>query len=254
MSNVKLVDLSVGYGKKVVASHINASVQSGKLTCLMGRNGVGKSTLLRTIAGFQPKLFGQIFIGNNEIGSFANRQLSRLISIVLTEKADVHNLTVGELVGLGRSPYTGFWGKLSPADHEIIERCLSLVGMTAFKNRKIQQLSDGEKQKIMIAKSLAQETPVILLDEPTAFLDFQSKVEMLRLLRRLASEMRKTIFLSSHEAELSMQIADVVWLITAEKGLITGTPKELSENGTFARFIENEGIKFHPETMNITIL
>ena len=162
-------------------------------------------------------------------------------------------MTVTELVGLGRSPYTGFWGTLQKEDKEIVDRSISLVGITALKDRMIQTLSDGERQKVMIAKALAQETPVIYLDEPTAFLDYPSKVEMMQLLHQLSRKTDKTIFLSTHDLELALQIADCLWLMDRSEGLSIGTPKELADRGVLSRFVERRGISFDRRTLTIKI-
>ncbi|MBQ6745781.1 MAG: ABC transporter ATP-binding protein [Bacteroidaceae bacterium] len=249
---IKIQDLSIGYVSKndvkVVAQHITATIYSGELTCLLGANGVGKSTLLRTLSAFQPKLEGKIFIEGKEIDEFTDKQLSHVISVVLTEKPDIRNMTVEELVGLGRSPYTGFWGTLTKDDKAIVNRAIHLVGIDALQGRMIQTLSDGERQKVMIAKALAQETPVIYLDEPTAFLDYPSKVEMMQLLFKLSRETDKTIFLSTHDLELALQIADKLWLMDKQKGVKIGAPEDLSLDGSLASFFARKGIVFDQET------
>lgn len=278
---IELKELTIGYAQKnntkVVASGINATLHSGRLTCLIGANGIGKSTLLRTLSAFQPPLSGEIFIDNESpipLSTLTDKQLSRLIGVVLTEKPDVQNMTVFELVGLGRSPYTGFWGRLNEEDKEVVKESLRLVGIESLQDRLIQTLSDGERQKTMIAKALAQQTPVIYLDEPTAFLDYPSKVEMLTLLRHLARETGKTIFLSTHDMELALQIADELWLMTAgtpssdtaespsnnglcqnpkETTLIIGTPGELAANGSLSHFIDRPGLHFDPQTLAIRV-
>jgi iron complex transport system ATP-binding protein len=278
---IELKDLTIGYAQKnntkVVASGINATLHSGRLTCLIGANGIGKSTLLRTLSAFQPPLSGEIYIDNESpipLSTLTDKQLSRLIGVVLTEKPDVQNMTVFELVGLGRSPYTGFWGRLNEDDKEVVKESLRLVGIESLQDRLIQTLSDGERQKTMIAKALAQQTPVIYLDEPTAFLDYPSKVEMLTLLRHLARETGKTIFLSTHDMELALQIADELWLMTAgtpssdtaespsnnglcqnpkETTLIIGTPRELAANGSLSHFIDRPGLHFDPQTLAIRV-
>ena len=195
---IRIDSLSIGYrGKssvKVVAANYNATINSGELTCLLGANGVGKSTLLRTLSAFQPKISGHIFIQGKDISDYTDSDLSTVISVVLTEKCDVRNMTVTELVGLGRSPYTNFWGTLTKDDRRIVEHSIELVRAGELKDRMVHTLSDGERQKVMIAKALAQETPVIFLDEPTAFLDFPSKVEIMQLLHRLSRETGKSIF------------------------------------------------------------
>lgn len=232
----------------MVAGHINAGINSGELTCLLGANGIGKSTLLRTLSAFQPKLSGEIFIQGKEIEQYKDKELSMAISVVLTEKCEVRNMTVTELVGLGRTPYTGFWGTLDEDDKRIVKRSISLVKIEKLADRMVHTLSDGERQKVMIAKALAQETPIIFLDEPTAFLDFPSKVEMMQLLHRLSRQTNKTIFLSTHDLELALQIADKIWLMDKMNGVIIGTPEDLSLNGSLSTFFAHKGIIFDIET------
>lgn len=249
---VQIENLSIGYpgkkGVKVVAEHINAGIRKGELTCLLGANGVGKSTLLRTLSAFQPKINGHIFIQGKDIDKFTDRELSAIISVVLTEKCDVRNMTAEELIGLGRSPYTNFWGTIQQEDEEIIKRSLALVNIEHLAHRMMHTLSDGERQKVMIAKALAQETPVIFLDEPTAFLDFPSKVEMMQLLHHLSRQTGKTIFLSTHDLELALQISDKIWLMDKTKGIVAGTPEDLSLDGSLSHFFARKGITFDRET------
>lgn len=254
---IQLKNLGIGYptkhGVRTVAEGIDGSIRSGELTCLLGANGVGKSTLLRTLSAFQPKIKGNVFIEGREISDYSDKKLSKLIGVVLTEKPDVRNMRVRELVSLGRSPYTGFWGTYSKEDLRIVDEAISLVGIDSLSGRMVHTLSDGERQKVMIAKALAQQTPVIYLDEPTAFLDYPSKVEVLQLLRRISKEAEKTIFLSTHDVELALQLADTVWLMTREGGMTIGTPLQLAQQGALGRFIEREGITFDPETLTIRV-
>ena len=255
---IQLRDLGIGYqtkhGVRIVAQHINGDIRSGELTCLLGANGVGKSTLLRTLSAFQPKTAGEILIEGREISTYTDKELSRHIGVVLTEKPDVRNMSVRELVSLGRSPYTGFWGTYSKDDLQIVDEAIALVGIEALSQRMVHTLSDGERQKVMIAKALAQQTPVIYLDEPTAFLDYPSKVEVLQLLRRISREAGKIIFLSTHDVELALQLADTIWLMTRGEAMAIGSPQELAENGTLGRFIERDGIRFDRETLTIRIV
>ena len=248
---IRIQNLSIGYvgnnNVNVVAKNITATIFSGELTCLLGANGVGKSTLLRTLSAFQPKLEGEIYIEGKEISEFNDKQLSHVISVVLTEKPDIRNMTVEELVGLGRSPYTGFWGTLTQEHKKVVNHSSHLVGIDKLQDRMIQTLSDGERQKVMIAKALAQETPVIYLDEPTAFLDYPSKVEMMQLLFKLSRETDKTIFLSTHDLELALQIADKLWLMDKQKGVRIGAPEDLSLDGSLGSFFARKGIVFDPE-------
>ena len=236
---IKLSRLSTGYSGKHgvirVAADIDASVYGGELTCLLGANGAGKSTLLRTLSASQPPLSGEVWIGEKRLAEYSDKELAKVVGIVLTERCEVENLTVEELVGMGRTPYTGFWGTLRKEDKQIVAEAISQVGISKLSHRMVQTLSDGERQK------------VILLDEPTAFLDFSSKVEVMRLLRTLAHDLGKTVFLSTHDLELALQIADKLWLMNAG-GIVAGTPEDLSLSGTLEAFFAHEGIVFDRHT------
>ena len=215
--------LSSGYSGKVIARDLTAVLPTGSVTALVGSNGCGKSTLLRTIAGLQPMLGGSITPAAD----------ARNLAVVLTNRIDVPALTVTDIVALGRLPHTGLTARLSADDHAAIAHAIELAGITNFATRRIGELSDGERQRTMIARAIAQDTPLILLDEPTAFLDFPSKVDTLRLLSRLAHEEGKSILLSTHDLEITFQLADRLWLMS--QGRITeGTPDELAANGAIA--------------------
>lgn len=216
---ISLSQLSVGYTlSHPVISDINLELRSGQLACLIGENGIGKSTLLKTLTGFLPKLKGSLLLGNRDIESFSQRELARQVSIVVTQKPDVQNLTIEEIIGLGRSPYTGFFGRLRAEDRKVVDDAIATMGIEKLRGRMIQTLSDGERQKVMIAKALAQETPIILLDEPTAFLDFPSKAETFQSLQRMAHERDKLILLSTHDLELAVRFADS--LLEVKKGTL----------------------------------
>ena len=254
---INLDHLTTGYrhrrGVKTVSCDITASLSSGTLTCLLGPNGAGKSTLLRTLIGFTPVIAGSVSILGKEISLYTPSELSKAVSVVLTERVMLSDMSVEELVGMGRAPYTGFWGRLSDNDMNIVSTALAAVGAEAMAQRPISTLSDGERQKVMIAKALAQQTPVILLDEPTAFLDYPSKVEIMRLLQSLAHREGKTIFLSTHDVELALRIADTLWLIDRKRGVATGTPGSLSQDGTIGAYFERPGIKYNPEHLTFDI-
>lgn len=249
---IKVENLAIGYhGKhevKCVAESITDTIHSGELTCLLGENGAGKSTLLRTLAAFQPALEGNISILGRNLADYGEKQLATVIGVVLTERSSVQNMTVEELVGMGRSPYTGFWGRLRSEDRAVVDSSLEMVGISQFRSRLVQTLSDGERQKVMIAKALAQETPIIFLDEPTAFLDYPSKVEILHLLHRLSREAGKTIFLSTHDLELALQIADRLWLMARGRSVISGNPEDLALDGTLDTFFNRRGVAFEKQT------
>ena len=251
-TTIRLRDLSIGYpdkhNTKRVAEHLNASIHSGELTCLLGTNGVGKSTLLRTLSAFQPPLGGTIDLLDRPLSTYDDRQLATVIGVVLTEKSDIRNMAVEELVGLGRSPYTGFWGTLKEGDRKIVHEAIARVRIEPLTQRMVHTLSDGERQKVMIAKALAQETPIIFLDEPTAFLDFPSKVEVMQLLHNLTHTLQKTVFMSTHDLELALQIADKIWLMDRANGIAIGTPEDLSLEGKLSSFFSRKGITYDTET------
>lgn len=219
-------NLSIGYPKRLVASGINISLEAGKLSCLIGENGVGKSTLLRTLAGFQKPLAGELLVDGVQLQDIPKRDLARKIAVVLTDKPDIQNTTVKELVSMGRMPYTGFFGRLSAEDEAIVEECLKITGVESA--RRVNSLSDGERQKVMIARALAQQTPYIFLDEPTAFLDYPSKVRTMEMLKQLARDYNKTILLSTHDLEIALSEADTIVMMEKDNGNVIvniGKPK-----------------------------
>ncbi len=237
--SLHLDNVSIGYTARhktvrAVGSGISATAAAGSLTCLIGRNGSGKSTLLRTIARLQQPLAGSILIGTDDIRKMRRGEFARRLSIVLTQRPDTDNMTAGELVALGRAPHTGFWGRLSPADSQAVDHALALAGISDMARRRVCSLSDGECQKVMVAKSLAQGTPVILLDEPSAFLDYPGKVELMRLLVRLAHGEGKTILISTHDLDTALPLADRLWLMH-DGQIAEGTPMELANNGSLEK-------------------
>lgn len=253
MNTLTISDLAIGYPGHTVVRGLSATLRGGGLTCLVGRNGTGKSTLLRTLAAFQPPLAGRVTIsppippeggrsahGGNpspplrgggggalDLLSLPRRATARLISVVLTRRPDVRQLTAREVVALGRSPYTGLWGRLSAHDETVVEAALRATGIEGLALRPLATLSDGECQKVMVAKAVAQETPVILLDEPTAFLDYPSKSDTLRLLRSLARQ-GTAVLLSTHDLDLALRLADNLWLLTRQGQLVAGPPAALA--------------------------
>ncbi len=205
--------VSIGYGRHVVASDISLSLDRGALCCLLGRNGCGKSTLLRTISMLQKPLAGDIFYGDRSLQTMSRSELAQTIGIVLTGRVEGQRLVVADLVALGRIPYTDFFGSLTVSDADIVEEAMSLVGILPLADRLVSTLSDGEYQKAIIAKTLAQQTPVILFDEPTAFLDYSSKVDLMDTIRALAHDDDKVVLLSTHDVNLAMRMADVIFLM-----------------------------------------
>lgn len=207
-----------GSRQSIVGRGLEGSLPRGTLTALLGTNGAGKSTLLRTLAGLQPPLAGEIFWEGNSLASLTPEERAKRLSIVLTVRPETGNLTVREVVALGRLPHRqGLWGsRNAAADAEAVERAMQLTTTSAWSERPVSRLSDGERQRVFIAKALAQETPLILLDEPTAFLDYPSRVQFFNLLKRLTNEMGKTVLLSSHDVELAATHADRILLLSKE--------------------------------------
>ena len=241
MTNIAAIEtkgLSIGYqlkgGKrKVVHDDLNLRLVSGEVTCLLGLNGAGKSTLLRTLCGFQPPLGGEIRLMEKPLSGYSQANFSLTVGVVLTEKTNAGGITVYELVSLGRHPYTGFFGRLNRSDEKIVEYSLDRVGIKHKASDYFSELSDGERQKVMIAKALAQECPVVLLDEPTAFLDVPSRIEIISLLRELATAEKKTILFSTHDMEQALLLSDRLWLLSRQNGLQCGVTEDMVLSGAF---------------------
>ncbi|WP_229254384.1 ABC transporter ATP-binding protein [Dyadobacter sp. NIV53] len=221
--------------------------------CLLGPNGAGKSTLMRTLAGLQPAISGGITIENQQLSELKPAELARKLSLVLTERIDSVNLTINEVVTLGRTPYTGWLGVLSSLDHEKINQALTATETFTYKHRKIHQLSDGERQKVMLARALAQDTNLIILDEPTAHLDLPSRVEIMHLLHTLARQTNKAILLSTHELDLALQAADQLWLMDQQGKMTAGVPEDLVLNGAFESAFAKSGFYFNKSSGTFTI-
>ena len=254
---LELHDLYIGYaedaGRHIVAEALSASLPKGTMACLVGVNGVGKSTLMRTLSGFQPALRGEVLVDGKRLEEYNPRELSERVGVVLTERESVPDLTVEEVVAIGRMPYTNFWGKLRAADRKAVDEAIALVGIEHLRHKKIGRGSDGERQKAMIAKALAQQTGIILLDEPTAFLDYGSKVSVMRLLRQLAHEQGKAILLSTHDLEIAFQTADEVWMLQ-RNGLQTGSLDALEQQGTVSAFLAQSGLRYEAKNRRIVLV
>lgn len=241
--------LSIGYsegkqGQHVVHRDLSFDLWRGELTCLLGPNGAGKSTLLRTLSAFQAPLEGELLFENRPLESYSEREKSRKIGVVLTDKTQVGGLTVSELVALGRQPHTGFWGRLNDTDRRIIRQAMESVGIDHKKHSYMAELSDGERQKVMIAKALVQECPLILLDEPTAFLDVVSRIEIMTLLHTIAQQQQKTILLSTHDIDQALIQADRLWLLDKGKGLQSGVTEDVVFNGGLDQLFDRDKIRF----------
>ena len=241
-------DLSIGYctGKKEkrVHEHLSFELHAGELTCLLGANGAGKSTLLRTLSASQPTLGGELTMMGKPLSQYTEKERSRSIGVVLTDKTFAGGLSVYELVALGRQPHTGFFGRLHKEDRLIIEEALENVGIAHKAQNYTAELSDGERQKVMIAKALVQECPLILLDEPTAFLDVVSRIEIMHLLHRLAIEQHKAILLSTHDIAQALVLGDKLWLLTKGKGLQCGVTEDIILNHHMDELFTHKDIRF----------
>ena len=240
-------NLSIGYASKKkinqVAGSINIVLQKGHLVGLVGANGIGKSTLLRTLTNVQKPLEGTIFINSKSLLEYEPVELAKQLSLVLTEPIASKNLSVFELVALGRQPYTNWVGNLSQVDMDIINKALQQANIEALKTKKCFELSDGQLQKVMIARALAQDTDLIILDEPTTHLDMYHKAYILKLLQKLAKENGKTILFSSHEIDLSIQLCDAMIVMTKDK-VVSGQPCDLIEKGIFNSLFPEDLIVF----------
>ena len=241
-------DLSIGYrtGKKekIVHQHLNFQLHAGELTCLLGANGAGKSTLLRTLSASQPSLKGELLILDKTVSAYTEKERSRTIGVVLTDKTFTGGLSVYELVALGRQPHTGFFGRLTKEDRRIVEEAMENVGIAHKARNYTAELSDGERQKVMIAKALVQECPLILLDEPTAFLDVVSRIEIMHLLHRLAVEQNKAILLSTHDIEQALVLSDKLWLLTKGEGLQYGVTEDIILSHRMDSLFPHKDIRF----------
>ncbi len=253
---IKSKNLSIGYTSKkatnIIASNLNIDVKSGKFICLLGQNGIGKSTLLRTLTKVQPELSGEIEINGIPLHKLTNLELAKSLSLVLTERLPENNLSVFELVALGRQPHTNWIGYLTSEDLKIIHEAFHKTHTQHLMNMKYHELSDGQLQKVLIARALTQDTAIIILDEPTAHLDIHHTIETFSLLKKLAEELGKTIIVSTHEINLALQLAHELWLMTPEK-LVTGKTDDLVENNEINKLFHSELITFDKKSKQFII-
>ncbi|MBR1631255.1 MAG: ABC transporter ATP-binding protein [Paludibacteraceae bacterium] len=250
--------MAIGYGQRVVQDNLELHVYSGELVCMLGMNGCGKTTLLRTLSGLQNALSGHVRIHGACVQQQADMpqqqsaDLSQLdlqvraqqIAVVLTDRVDTQNLSVFDVVATGRYPYATWLGKLTNADRDAIQNAIAAVGLQPLTHRYLSDLSDGERQRVMIAKALAQDTPIILLDEPTAHLDLPNRMSMMLLLRQLAHEQNKAVLMSTHELELALQAADKLWLLQQQKPVVCGIPEDLVLNESLQQVFQSDSYIF----------
>lgn len=246
-------DLTIGYKRgrrppRAVASEIDVKLDRGEFVCLLGPNGAGKSTLMRTLAGMQPPLNGEVHIAGRDIAEMSATEVAQLLSVVLTDRVSAGTMTVRDLVGLGRYPHTDWIGRFTPEDSHAVSWAIGAAGAGDLEHRNVAELSDGERQRVMIARALAQQPDLMILDEPTAFLDLPRRVEIMALLRNLAHATRKAIFLSTHDLDLALRCADRIYLLSSEGALQTGAPEDLVINGAFEAAFGSDGVRFDADS------
>ena len=257
MSILTTHNLSIGYSKKgktdVIQSGLDLQLRAGELVCLIGPNGSGKSTLLRTLTGLQKSLAGKTLIDGKDITFIKQHEKALKLALVLTERVDIENTSVYNLVSLGRHPHSDWWGNVTDQEDAIIREAIEMVHMGHKMHQNINELSDGERQRAMIAKALAQDTAIIMLDEPTAHLDLPNRVEIMLLLHKLAHATQKAILLSTHELDLALQAADRIWLISTDHGVECGVPEDLVFNGSFNRAFQSKSYYFNAANGNFSM-
>ncbi len=250
--------LSIGYRSfrrrtRVVTANINVDVQPGELVCLLGQNGAGKSTLLRTLAGAQRAVSGDVLLSGQSMATLSRLHRARMLAMVLTDRIDAGLLSARDVVSLGRYPHTGWSGGLGPRDITIVSDAMETVGAAQLADRSMTELSDGERQRVMIARALAQQPRIMLLDEPTAFLDAPRRVEVFALLRRLARDEGLGIVISTHEVELALQASEQVWLMREAQPLLAGSATELINAGAIQEAFCLPGVQFDGVTRRFSV-
>jgi iron complex transport system ATP-binding protein len=249
---LNISNLKIGYNNKPIVKEINVISQSNKLIALIGRNGKGKSTLLKTISGLLPPINGDITFNDQVLTLITEKDRAKLLSIVLSNNLVLENITVHDFVAYGRFPYTNWLGINTIKDNEIIEKAIQLCGINTLQNRFYNTLSDGEKQKVNIARAIAQDTPFIILDEPTAHLDLINKVEILKLLKSLSDQYNKMIIISTHQIEMALQLCDEIWTI-GNSNLEVNTPLDLINSNKLEKLFGNENVTFNKEKKGFEI-
>lgn len=249
---IRFENLTLGYGSRTLIDSLTGEIRRGHLTALVGRNGTGKSTLLRAIAQLGDIASGEIFIDGKELSHISPSEMASKVALVTTDKVRIANLRCRDVVALGRAPYTNWIGRMQEQDNEIVEQSLAAVGMSDYANKTMDRMSDGECQRIMIARALAQQTPIILLDEPTAFLDMPNRYELCTLLRGLAHRENKSILFSTHELDIALELCDSIALIAPPQMHILPT-EEMIRSGHIERLFTTGVVSFDPETRTVSI-
>ncbi len=249
---IRFENLTLGYGSRTLIDSLTGEIRRGHLTALVGRNGTGKSTLLRAIAQLGDIASGEIFIDGKELSRISPSEMASKVALVTTDKVRIANLRCRDVVALGRAPYTNWIGRMQEQDNEIVEQSLAAVGMCDYADKTMDRMSDGECQRIMIARALAQQTPIILLDEPTAFLDMPNRYELCTLLRGLAHRENKSILFSTHELDIALELCDSIALIAPPQMHILPT-EEMIRSGHIERLFTTGVVSFDPETRTVSI-
>lgn len=249
---IRFENLTLGYGSRTLIDSLTGEIRRGHLTALVGRNGTGKSTLLRAIAQLGDIASGEIFIDGKELSRISPSEMASKVALVTTDKVRIANLRCRDVVALGRAPYTNWIGRMQEQDNEIVEQSLAAVGMSDYADKTMDRMSDGECQRIMIARALAQQTPIILLDEPTAFLDMPNRYELCTLLRGLAHRENKSILFSTHELDIALELCDSIALIAPPQMHILPT-EEMIRSGHIERLFTTGVVSFDPETRTVSI-
>ena len=249
---IQLHDFSIGYGERTLLHEVEAAIPKGSLTALIGRNGTGKSTLLRAIAGLNRRYTGEILLDGRDISDMRADEMAKTLAFVTTERTRIANLKCEDVVAVGRAPYTNWIGQLQPEDQKRVDDAMLLVGMSGYAEKTMDKMSDGECQRIMIARALAQDTPVILLDEPTAFLDLPNRYELCLLLKKLAQEEKKCVLFSTHDLDIALSLCDSIMLIDNPQMYTLPTP-EMVASGHIERLFRNESVTFDVQEMRVRI-
>ncbi len=251
MPFVQLDNVDIGYpgkkGPRIIQSSLSLMAERGEMIALIGKNGCGKSTLIRSIACLQPIYGGTILLDKQNLTRMSPVNRARMVSVVLTDQQAAASFTVKELISIGRDPYTGWLGSLTEKDNRMISQAIEMTYLNGFEERNIHELSDGERQRVFIARALAQDTPIILLDEPTSHLDLPNRINIMLLLQKLARDAKKTIFISTHELETAMQVSDKLWLMDKGKGVSVGIPEDMVLNGNFDTVFHHPSFEFDKE-------
>ncbi len=249
---IRFEHLTVGYGQRKLIADVDVSIKAGRLVALIGRNGAGKSSLLRVVAGIDAPQGGKVLIKGSDVAAMSPAEKARTVAFVTTQRVKVAHLRCRDVVALGRAPYTDWIGRLGEDDRKIVDRALERVGMASYADRTMDQMSDGECQRVMIARALAQDTPVLLLDEPTSFLDLPNRYDLCLLLSRLAHEEDKCVIFSTHELDIALTLCDDVALVDSPY-LHLLSASEMAESGHIERLFSNPGITFDPKGRRVLV-